>query len=42
MLSFFIVKTFAFTKLTFAQNDYNIYKFISLLNGENCFFYSTL
>ena len=32
VISLFIVKTFVFTKQTFAQTKYDIYKFILLLN----------
>ena len=42
VVSFFIVKMFAFTKQTFAQTNYNIYKFIILFNSRNYFFYTTL
>ena len=42
VISFFIVKAFAFTKQTFAQTNYNIYKFILLLNSGTYIFYSTL
>ena len=37
IISIFIKKTFAFTKQTFAQTNYNIYEFMILLNNVTYF-----
>ena len=42
VISFFIIKTFVFTKQTFAQTYYNIYNFLLLLYSGTYLFYSIL
>ena len=42
LMSFFLKKTFLFTKQTYAQTNYNIYEFMILLNNVTYLIHSIL